>query len=77
MSVHLKPAFSPDTEKGYVIEAVFPSLTRRNSSKIEISLFSSIVKEENYCLKVGQAIVLEDMLVWDFYRHPFSQGVSQ
>lgn len=49
--MHLKPAFSPDTEKGYVIEAVFPSLTRRNSSKIEISLFSSIVKEENgFCV---------------------------
>lgn len=43
MSVHLKPAFSPDTEKGYVIEDVFPSLTRRNSSKIEISLLKQAI----------------------------------
>lgn len=46
LSVHLKPAFSPDTEKGYVIEDVFPSLTRRNSSKIEISLLKQARREK-------------------------------
>lgn len=49
LRVDRQPTF--DRPRGKTAIAGFPSLTRRNSSKIDISLFSSIVKEENgFCV---------------------------